>query len=315
MPKMIKPRDHAHWLELRSEDITSTESGALFDLSPYVTEFELYHRKKDKDLGIIEDNERMRWGRRLEDVIAQGVAEDMDIKVRRLKSYFRHSTVAGMGTSCDYEIINHPKGPGVMEIKNVDGLIFNQQWTQDEAPDHIEVQFQHQLEVLDRDWGLIVALVGGNQPVIIERERDREVGEGLCEAIETFWKRIAAGIEPTVDFMRDAQFINKLYSSAGHETLDAQDDVTLTNLLAEYKQISSDLRNVEAMKDAKKAEILMMIGDNYSKVLAGDGMTLNCGLTKGTPPTLITEDMVGKTIGGRQGYRQFRLNQKKQKEV
>ena len=32
-----------------------------------------------------------------------------------------------------------------------------------------------------------------------------------------------------------------------------------------------------------------------------------------TPPTLITEDMVGTTYGGRRGYRNFRINARKAK--
>ena len=45
MPKIINPKSFDHWLSLKSEDISSTESAALFGLSPYSSEFELYHEK------------------------------------------------------------------------------------------------------------------------------------------------------------------------------------------------------------------------------------------------------------------------------
>lgn len=312
MPEIIRTISHAHWLELRAADITSTESAALFGLSPYATEFELYHRKKDKDPNVIEDNDRMKWGRRLEDVIAQGVAEDLNIKVRRLKTYMRHDDCPGMGASFDYEIISHPRGPGIMEIKNVDGMIFRQQWQDDEAPDHIEIQLQHQMEVANRDWGLIVGLVGGNEPVIIERERDRELGARLVEEINYFWKRVAAGLPPEPDFARDAAFISQLYSSSGQEVLDARGDEILGPMIKEYQRLNGQVKAFTDLKDAKKAEVLMKIGDVYNKVISDDGLSISCGCTKDTPPTLITDDMIGNEIGGRKGYRQFRIFQKKQ---
>lgn len=310
MPEIIRTISHAHWLELRAADITSTESPALFGLSPYTSEFELYHRKKDKDPHVIEDNDRMKWGRRLEDVIAQGVAEDMGIKVRRLKTYMRHDTCEGMGASFDYEIVSHDDGPGIMEIKNVDGMIFRQQWQEDEAPDHIEVQIQHQMEVANRNWGLIVALVGGNEPVIIRRERDREVGAALVDAIDYFWKKITIGIAPEPDFARDAAFISQLYSSAGQEVLDARGDESINLLLSEYHYLTNEKKKYSDLKDAKKAEILMKIESHYNKVLADDGISLSCGVTKDTAPTLITDDMIGQEIGGKSGHRMFRIYKK-----
>ncbi len=36
-------------------------------------------------------------------------------------------------------------------------------------------------------------------------------------------------------------------------------------------------------------------------------------MTKDTAPTLITEEMVGQTYGGRRGFRNFRVNERKQK--
>ena len=76
MIETIIPEDNKHWLQLRTRDVTSTEVSALFGLNPWMTEFELWHNKKSQAVIEIEDNERMKWGRRLEDPIAQGVAED-----------------------------------------------------------------------------------------------------------------------------------------------------------------------------------------------------------------------------------------------
>ena len=311
MPTVIHYTTEAEWLDLKLDDVTSTEVGALFGLSPYLTEFELFHYKSTRTSSDFETNERMKWGKRLESVIAEGIAEDLGLTVRPLKEYMRHSTVKGMGSSFDYAILGHQDGPGLMEIKNVDSLVYRREWSEDEAPAHIETQVQHQMEVADVNWELIVCFCGGNSPYVIRRERDREVGKVLCQRVNKFWKDVEAGKAPTPDFIKDAEFIISLHQSAGVNVLDA--DEVVAAMLAEYSNLTAEAKSYDELKEAKKAEILLTIGDEYNKVKAGP-YTLSCGMTKDTPPTLITPDMVGQTYGGRKGYRGFRLTEKKEKE-
>jgi len=63
------PVDRNHWLELRRADVTSTEVGALFGISPYMTRFELWHQKRSSGVVDVEPSERMQWGTRLQDAI------------------------------------------------------------------------------------------------------------------------------------------------------------------------------------------------------------------------------------------------------
>lgn len=299
------------WLELKKEDISSTESPALFGLSPYMTEFELFHLKASGTILEIEENERMKWGKRLESAIAEGVAEDMGLKVEPFKAYLRHPTVKGMGSSFDYAIESHEDGPGLMEIKNVDSLVYRNTWSDTEAPTHIETQVQHQMEVADRDWCLIVALCGGNTPKIMRRKRDREVGRIICQRIDKFWRDVASGDAPKPDYARDADFIISLHQSAGVKVLEPCEP-EIVSLIAEYEHIRTEASSYEALKKAKQAEILELIGDDYNKVVTPDGYTLSCGMVKDAPSTVITEEMVGQEIGGRKGYRMFKLHKKKE---
>jgi len=310
MPIIIAPNSHEHWLQLRSEDITSTEVSALFGLSPYMTEFELFYIKSRGEITSIADNERMKWGRRLEAVIAQGVAEDVGMEVKPLKEYMRHSDEPRMGSSFDFSILCPERGPGILEIKNVDGLVYRNQWIDDEAPAHIEIQLQHQLEIANVEWGMIAALVGGNDPKIIIRDRDRDVGAGLREKTREFWERVAREDAPEPDYEADSEFIIKLHQQSGGQMMDATGNEAIASLLAEYKHLAEAATNYDDLKKAKKAEILDKIGDEYSKVICGP-FTLSCSMTKDTPPTMITPEMVGETYGGRKGYRNFRVNVKK----
>ncbi len=310
MPKTIPYANEQEWLDLRLEDITSTESAALFGLSPYMTKFELWHNKKNRTAVAFTETNRTKWGKRMESTIAEGVAKDLGIKVRPMKCYMRHDSFPRMGSSFDYEIYDHPNGPGIMEIKGVDYIVHRDNWTDNEAPPHIEVQKQHQYEVADMNWGLVVAFVGGNDPHIIERKRDREIGRILREKIADFWQSIRDNRPPAPDYEKDAEFIIGLHQSAGEKVYEAGDPY-IEELLAGYKEASQQCRKLEKTKDAKKAELLEFMGNDYNKAMVGD-FTLHCGMSKETPPTVITEDMVGQTYGGRKRYRVFRVTERKE---
>lgn len=312
MPKIINPESFEAWLELKTKDISSTEVSALFGISPYSSEFELFHQKKSGNVFTIEDNERMYCGRMIEDTIAKMVMDTLGIKARRLKTYMRHDKIAGMSSSFDYEIISHEKGPGLLEIKNVDGLIYRREWTEEEAPPHIEAQIQQQFEVSNRDWGVIAALVGGNQLKIIHRDRDREVGKAICDRISKFWSDVTNDNAPEPDFAADADFIISLYNDDSGEVLDISDDEALRSLVLAYKELRTRYNELEAATKAIKAEVFHRTG-HAAQLITKDGLTVNLSKTKDTAPTLITEDMVGTEIGGRYGYRQFRITQKKAK--
>jgi predicted phage-related endonuclease len=81
--------DEAAWLAARAVDLTSTEVATLYGLNPYSTLFETWHRKKAGEAVQRTDTDRMKWGRRLEAVVALGVAEDLGWKAEPRKIYQR----------------------------------------------------------------------------------------------------------------------------------------------------------------------------------------------------------------------------------
>jgi len=295
MPIVLSPKSEAEWLEYRVSDITSSDVAALFDLSPYLTRFELWHLKKAATVLTFEESERMKWGNRLEAAIALGLAEDESYKVRNMRRYLRHDTVAGMGSSFDYEIVGNVKGPGILEIKVVDYLIYRDQWSDKEAPDHIEIQIQHQMEVANRDWTKIGALVGGNTLKQIERERDKGVGEALRDAVADFWHSIETDNPPDPDWERDADFISKLYSRGGGPVADLSKDSEAAQLANAYALISKRMTRLDKKKKAIKAQLLTKIDNADAAIL--DGFKVSA---KEVAPADISYT--------REAYRGFRVN-------
>lgn len=328
MSKFHYPKTRTDWLALRAMFVSSTESAALFGMSPYMTAFELWHQKHDNDTSSIDLNERMEWGLVMERTIAKMVALKYGVKVRNLNAYVVHDE-ARMGASFDYEIIGielpegvdgqapqpivdtvlqdlyNQHGAGILEIKNVDWSVFKEHWETGEtpsAPEHIEVQVQHQLECIDRQWTAIAALVGGNRLVMIPRLRDKEVGGALVNKINAFWLTVAGNMAPPPTLPEDAEFISKLYGYAEvGKLLDLRGNQAITALCEDYKAASEAASKAEENKKSAKAELLMAIGDAEKALV--DGFKISASMVADAEIPAYT----------RKGYRNVRITKEKSK--
>jgi putative phage-type endonuclease len=302
---ITKPENEAAWHALRAKDITSTESSALFGLSPYATAFELWHRKKEGSIVQIADNERMRWGRRLQDAIAYGIAEDQGWVCEPMPEYISIEHLR-MGSSFDFRMINQENELGILEIKNVDFMVFRDKWLTNEdgsieAPEHIEIQLQHQLHVGGYDWGAIGVLVAGNTPKVLIRERDRDVGRAIERRVDAFWKSIEDNVPPPPTFPDDAEFVSKLYGYAEPgKVLDARGDAEIATLCATYASASERAKLADEDKKTAKAQLLAKIGDHEKCLI--EGYSISAGIV-GAAEIAYT----------REPYRSFRLTAKKEK--
>lgn len=313
----IVPENEATWLNLRKQDITSTESAALFGLSPYMTEFELWHRKHDNLDVEFKVNDRMLWGTRLQDSIAAGVAEDQRWTIRRMMEYMRDTELKA-GASFDFAQWNcpnpmpagiytkfegqKPEDISILEIKNVDSLTFKEGWIVEgddvQAPPHIEIQIQQQLMLSGMKIAYIGALIGGNRVVLIRREPDQVVIEQIRKKIVGFWDSIAHHAEPKPDFARDADFISRLhaYSEPG-KVFNADEQVS--KLAFAYKQAADEIKSAEKKKDAAKAEILTIVGE--AEKIIGPWGSISAGMVG---PAHVEYE--------REGYRTFKPYWKKE---
>tara|TARA_R100001509_G_scaffold37257_1_gene20057 strand:+ start:3180 stop:4124 length:945 start_codon:yes stop_codon:yes gene_type:complete len=307
----IPVTDKQSWLQARLHDITSTEVSALYDLSPYRTEFDLYQEKRNQTIVEISDNERMRWGRNLESAIAHGAAEDMGWDISKFDVYMRNEN--RLGSSFDYKIHSVEDGDGILEIKNVDAVAYRNNWKDDgvniEGPEHIELQIQHQMEVANLDWTALVCLVGGNTQKIIYRDRDRQIGNDITEKVKAFWNRVDAGTPPKIDYLRDADYIIKKLRNQAEAGVILAADEDMDKLVDEYNTVSREYYSLGKTKDAIKAQILDL-SQNASKIISANG-TISCGMSKESKGKLITQDMVGQYVNPRKSYRMFRFNSPK----
>lgn len=296
---MQYPKTEAEWLALRHQYISSTESAALLGLGDYQTPYEIGLEKQAKEPPApFESTGRVLWGKRIQDVIAKGISDDYGVKVRRVNGYAVHPT-SRLGASFDYEIVGvltensgevvkvadttlqelyKELGAGVLEIKNVDSLIFRKRWiTEDkeiEAPPQIEIQLQHQLEAIQtRQWGVIGVLAGGNDPHIIVRDREADFGERIRAVVDEFWLKLAKGELPPITLPADIEIIRQLYvSTAGGKIYLPADEVEAEEIALwckEYKEAGELSRHYEEARKTAGARIIEKMQDCEHLVVSG----------------------------------------------
>lgn len=113
----IQIESDEQWHELRRRNVGGSDIAALFGASPYMTEFTLWAEKA----GIVErqdeENSKMRLGKYLEQYIALELGRELGWTVERSKEYHLHPTVAGMGCTLDFDIVDHEWGPGILRVQ------------------------------------------------------------------------------------------------------------------------------------------------------------------------------------------------------
>ncbi len=310
---MLENRDIIHyktedeWLELRRQDYTSTSVAALFDLSPYVSKFEVYHAKASNIHVPFEANERTEKGKRLEAAIAEEVGLMLNAEVKPMKFYVRIPDTK-IGSSFDYQI-NHPEYGWIpLEIKAVDLFQYKEKWSDGIPPDHIEIQVQHQMEVANAEAAVIAAATGIYDINISISKRDKKVGEAIHKFVSYMEDDISKGNSPSPNIGSDIEVVKLLFPNADGD-LDATKDNEMAVMLSKYKRLKDDAGVIEDELDKLKAQIHFKAGDK-AKVFTNDHIA-TVGWTKNSPGMLITHHMVGQYVGGRKGYRQLLVKEVK----
>lgn len=251
-----------HWHSLRARHIGGTETAALFGLSPYVTPFELYHRKT----GAIpepkfSDNERVFWGKFLEPSIAAGVADIRGWQIAKVTDYMVNDRCPGHGASLDYEILGDERGPGILEIKTVDFLTFRNEWEDEKPPVHYELQLQTQFACSQYSWGVIAVLIGGNDMRIFDYEARPKSIAKIETAVAEFWSNVRASRAPSPDFSVDHEAVSTLYGKAGGGWTNLTGNERAEALCRAYVDLGRTETDASKQRKAARAEILTLLGN------------------------------------------------------
>lgn len=292
MTKVIKHTfdTEEQWHELRARNIGSSECEALVGVQKYSTYFTLWHQKRGNiDAVDFTDNDRIFWGAHMEPAIAAGIAKQHGLEIEKVREYYEIDDQPGIGASLDYKV---KSGDGYVpfEIKNVDRLVWLQEWNTDvdpiEPPLHIQIQVQHQMLVTGSDHAFIGALVGGNEAHLIRVERHEKIIAAIRKAATRFWATQAENAEPLVPLDEHAaenlDTIQRVWvHGVGESILDAStledpEQLKIKDAILKYKTGANMSKNGDALKDEAKITLMQLAGD-HGKIISEWG-SFNCAV-------------------------------------
>lgn len=311
MTLITMPETREAWLELRQKYVGASEVAALFGAQAdfALDRFALHHIKAGTVPAPEVGNARTLWGQRLEHVVAMAAGEENGWTVFKGR-YAVADDCPGMGASLDFEIEADPSGafagPGVLETKNVDWMVHRRSWTDGEPPLHILLQLQHQLGSTGYQWGAVAALVGGNQLKVYPYTAKPKLIADIKARVAKFWQDIADGRPPEPTGSDSAAAVLRAMYS---ETVDFQEDLTADNELpeicAQYLDAGERRRAAEKEEAEAKNRLVARLGPSLRA--KAQGFWINTAVTAANLGTLVTTEMVGKTIGARKESRRYSI--------
>lgn len=296
-PASIRPADDAAF---RAAHVGASEVAALFDASPYLTRFELWHRRAGNiatpDFG---GDERIEAGIRLEPVIIDWACDRWAYE--KQPTPLNLSNGNGLGGHPDQIVTCPERGRGLLEVKTADWLI-RKKWG-DEPPLHYLLQSQAYAGLAGVAWADVVVLVGGNSLERFQYDFRPRVYAEIERRVNDFWSSIRANDPPPPDFGRDGEALREVLGEATEEVADLRHDNRADELAREWLEAKAMSKDAEERMERAKTELLTKIGT------AGYAMLglhrISCNQTKGSADKVITAAMVGDVIKGRRGYRRF----------
>jgi putative phage-type endonuclease len=263
------------WLELRRSGIGGSDAAAALGQSRHKTMFQLYQEKKgalDDDIASPEAAERMRFGQRMEAVIADEYAERFGVKLRRHHRVAHHARYAYMLANYDRTIDGRREG---FEAKNVDALSYRfGEWGEpgsDEIPPEYMLQCAHYLAVSGYDVWHLAACIGGNRLAVYHIERDAEMIELIEEGEATFWQHIERNEAPPLDYQHPTAIpmLKKLYPNTNGQTIKLPAEASALH----YTKLDFDEQEklMHAGSEAARARLLHMMGDASIGLLPNGG--------------------------------------------
>jgi predicted phage-related endonuclease len=287
--------------------VGASEVAALFGQSPWLTHFELWHRKAGNvatpDFNAVEhgqpENERVYWGVKLEPVVIEAACERWGY--RPLETPARIDNGKGLGGHPDKIVMCPQRGRGILEVKTADWLVAKG-WG-DEPPLHYLLQSQAYQGLAGCDWGDVIVLVGGNELRRFQYQFRPVIYADIEARVVEFWRSIDAGKPPKPDYTRDGTTLVEVIGAP----VDAVVDLTRHNragiLAADFLEAKARKAAAEGDMETAKAELIEIVGG--ASIAKLEGYRIGCGMTAATPGKLVTEEMVGTHIGARKGWRRF----------
>jgi len=250
------------WLTARKSIIGASEVACILGLSKWSTPLGIYLDKLNPN--ITDDmTEWQEWGHRLEDAIAQWVADKKGLTVLPSPGLLQSTLYPWLGATPDRVT---DRGEPV-ELKTSDRFMADQ-W-EDGVPDNYVIQVTVQMIVLGARRGYLAVLHGGNRPEFFTIEWDQQVVDQIIRITKDFWQNNVMAKTPPEPTTSDELAL--VHRDSG-ETLDGDERL----LMAWYLdgQERSAYKEADARIESVKAAYKELLNTTNKSVLSYQGKPL-----------------------------------------
>lgn len=244
----IKDFTREEWLAERNRGIGGSDIATILGLNKWKSPLQLFLEKTGKVVAEdLSDKEVIYWGNVLEDVVAKEFERRTGKKVRKRHVMFCDDKYPYMRANVDREVVGEN---AVLECKTTDKRNADQ-WVDDQVPTNYILQCQWYMMIRGYEKAYIACLIGGNQFVFKEIERDEELIEIIKGKAVEFWETNVLGdVEPDADYMDKAAYKQLTLCP---DAIELPDDIDFKIELLE--EIKRDEKTLKQTKDKLEAEI------------------------------------------------------------
>lgn len=253
----------------RRRGIGGSDVAALAGLSPWRTPLDVYLGKIEGEEQV--ESDAMRWGSILEAPIADEYARLTGNRIRRVNRVLAHPEHPFILASLDRQIVGHPAGPGVLEIKTA--LRRSDEWGESgtsEIPDHYALQVHQYLLVTGWKWGELAVLFLSERRLAVYRiEADPEIQAWLIALERHFWtEHVKPRIPPEPQSLSD---LTKRHPKDTGTRVIAEPDVI--EAVADLRQVKARIKELTTQQDALEIKVKLALGE-ASELIGVDGKPL-----------------------------------------
>lgn len=254
--RLILPADASReeWLEARRYGIGGSDALAALGLSLYSSRYSVWADKR----GLLpekDDSEAMKWGRRLEPIVAEAFSEETGIGTS-VCGLMRH-------VDRDWQLASVDRltdDGAVLEIKTTSSYRASD-WDDDQLADAAEAQLQHYLAVTGLEHGYAAALIGGQKLEIRHVQRDERLIRLMIEAEAELWHLVEAGTAPALDGSQATVDALAHIHPWAQEDLEVELSDEGMDALRRYQELGKQLSDLKSERDQAKNVVCAELGD------------------------------------------------------
>ena len=260
------------WLELRRRGLGGSDASAAAGLNPWKSPYSLWAEKTDV-FGAEVDSEAIRWGRRLEEPIADEFEERTGKTVVEMPVLLAHPEHPWMLANVDRFIVDHATDPGkivgILEVKTT-GLHMADEWAAEEAPHHHLLQVHHYLAVTGLPEAWLCVLIGGQEMRIVHVPRDEATVETLIKVEREFWTLVENGTPPELDGSDSTrETLKGRYAEPDPDSI-VDLPATVLDTLSAKDAAKARIARIEEEIGGYDAELMALMGDHEIGMVDGE---------------------------------------------